>query len=1062
MRLRILFCLAVAGLAPAFAQTAGSASIEGTVKDPAGAVVPNAAVLAHNTDTNADRTTQTNEAGVYALTFLPPGPYEVTVTKAGFVRLVRKDLSLQVGQTLTLDIQMQIQGATDTVTVTGEAAIVDPNKTDISQVVSQGFVSNLPIAGRRWESFVLLTPNVTTDGNSGLVSYRGISGLYNSTSVDGANNSQALFSETRGRSTLPYIYSQDSIQEFQVESSNYSAEFGQAAGGITNAVTRSGTNTLHGDTFYYLRYPAWNALDSLAKSQGIYTQPVHQQQQFGGSFGAPVIRDKLFFFGTYDGSRKVAPILYTSTFYNSPGKAMPCPAAMSATLCAAANNYLASQVGAFPRYFNQDVGFGKLDYELNSSNHISSSFNLVDFKAPNSYNPSPSVSNNSVSANGLNVTHERIFVTNWDSTLSNSTVNNMRFQWGRDLEITGANFGPPSVTISGLSAYGMPNALPRAAEPDEHRYQFTDVLSKVHGRHTFKIGFDGNLIHEVMINLFQGGGVYVYSPQGGAAAAFAAWAADVTGTNLGDGLTGRHWTSFTQVVDPITKTGKDDFWMKEWDAFFEDTWKVRSNLTLNLGLRYDVQLVPQPPQPYTATPLTTRYTSTINIDANNFGPRVGLAWSPGKGGVLRAGYGMFYGQTPGSTFYAQRVENGVFQQTFVCSNPGVCPALTFPNVIFSPPGPPMQAPFPGALTPQVTTFAPPAGSNLVHGLSPDFVNPLVHEGDVTYERQLPANMSLTGSYVVSRGLHLPIYVDANLAAPSTTRTYDITNLAGATQSTITLPFYASGAGARLNPTVGDILTGFSDVNSWYNSLVLTFRKQMSHGVEFLLNYTLSKAVDGGQVAGSSGTFFGTDVPVDPQNRKLEYGTSDLDQRQRFVGSAVWTPPFRAIANRPTRLLLDGFNFSTILTLSTGQPQTLFINGFPSGGVDSGLTGGEVTNTGGLIGGRAPFIPRNNFVLPNIYNTDLRVSREFRITERVRLALNGEAFNLFNHTNITLVGPFATNNNALGYNYVNAGSGLCAGHTNACVVPNPAFPTTTQTTTAIFGARQLQISGRFSF
>src|SRR5579883_748489 len=315
--------------AASWAQTAGSAAIQGTVTDPAGAIVPNATVVIHNTETNIDRTLQTNEAGIYAAPFLQPGPYEITVTKTGFVKLLRKDLTVQVGQILTVDLQMQVQATTDTVTVTGEAPIVDPEKTDVSQVVSTAFVNNLPIAGRRWESFVLLTPNVTTDGGSGLVSYRGISGLYNSTSVDGANNSQALFSETRGRSTLPYIYSQDSIQEFQVESSNYSAEFGQAAGGITNAVTRSGTNTLHGDTFYYLRYPAWNALDSLAKSQGIYTQPVHQQQQFGGSFGAPVIRDKLFFFGTYDGSRKVAPILYTSTFYNSPGKAMPCPAAMS-------------------------------------------------------------------------------------------------------------------------------------------------------------------------------------------------------------------------------------------------------------------------------------------------------------------------------------------------------------------------------------------------------------------------------------------------------------------------------------------------------------------------------------------------------------------------------------------------------------------------------------------------------------------------------------------------------------------------------------------------------------
>lgn len=1051
-----LFVLSLS--AAAWAQTAGSATIQGTVRDPAGAVVPNAAVLIHNTATNIDRTVETNEAGIYVGAFLQPGPYEVTVSRAGFAKLVRKDLSTQVGQVLTVDVQMQIQSTSDTVTVAGEAPIVDPDKTDVSQVVSTGFVNNLPIAGRRWENFVLLTPNATTDGPSGLVSYRGISGLYNSTAVDGANNSQALMSETRGRATgIPYVYSQDSIQEFQVNTAVYSAEMGQAAGGITNALTRSGTNQIHGDLFYYLREPNWNALDPLAKSQGIKSQTVHQQQQFGGSVGGPIVKDKLFFFLTYDGSRKVNPILYTSTV-NYP---LSCGAAIPSTLCTAANNFLQSQAGVQPRFANQDLGFGKLDYQLNARNHISSSFNLVDFHSPNSYRANPTYSNESASYNGPNVTHERIFITNWDSAINGSTINNVRFQWGRDLEITGANFGPPAVGIGGnagganVLTYGMPNALPRAAEPDEHRLQFTDILSKVHGAHAFKAGVDVNLVHEVMINLFQGGGIYTY--QGAAQTAFNNWLADVAGINLGDGLTGRHWSTFTQTVDPITKVGKDDFWMKEPAFFIEDTWKARSNLTINLGLRYDIQLVPQPPNPNTLTPLTTLYTSTINIDSNNFAPRIGLAWAIGKGTVLRTGYGMFYAQTPGSTYYAQRVENGIYQVTYSSLTPAQIPTLTFPNVIFAPPGPAMQAPFAGALTPQFTAITPPAAGQLVHGLAPDFVNPLVHEGDVTFEKQLPMNMSFTAAYVVSRALHLPTYVDGNVAPTTATRTYDVTNSSGVTQSTVTVPFYPTGN--RIDKGVGVILNGYSDVNSWYNSMVLTVRKRMSHGFEFLANYTLAKAIDGGQVAGQFGTFFGTDPAFDPLNRKLEYGSSDLDQRHRFVGSAVWQPSFRWISNKPARLLVDGFNFSTIFTAASGQPVTESISGFPSGGLDGGLTGGLVNNSGGATGGRVPFLPRNNYYLPNIYNVDFRIGRDFRFAERMRLSLVGEAFNIFNHTNITNVGPGSPPNS---FNFTNAGTGLCAGHANACIVPNPAFPSVTQTTTAIYGARQLQISGRISF
>ena len=525
-----------------FAQSAGSGTITGTVKDPAGAFVVSAGVLVHNPETGIDRAVETNADGLYSATFLQPGPYEVTVSKAGFAKLVRTGLTLQVGQTLTVDVQLQIQTTSDTVTVSGEAAIVDPSKTDVSQVVSTGFVNNLPIAGRRWESFVLLTPNVTTDGGSGLISYRGISGLYNSTAVDGANNSQALFSETRGRATgIPYVYSQDSIQEFQVSSANYSAEMGQAAGGITNAVTKSGTNAIHGDLFYYLRYPSWNALDPMAKSQGIYTQPIHQQQQFGGSVGGAIIKDKLFYFFTYDGSRKVNPILYTSTVKYP----LACPAQVNAAACAAANAFLAAQAGAFPRFFNQDIGFGKLDYQLNAKNHIASSFNLVDFKAPNSYQGSTSLfeqlgDGTTARTSPMSGSSSPTGIRPSPTTM----VNNVRFQWGQDLEITGANFSGPSVNIGSgsVDTYGMPNALPRAAEPNEHRIQFADVLSMdtrhPHNQGGFRHQPDPRSHDQPVPRRRR-----LHLP-GAAQTAFKNWVADVAGTNLGDGLTGRHWTTF--------------------------------------------------------------------------------------------------------------------------------------------------------------------------------------------------------------------------------------------------------------------------------------------------------------------------------------------------------------------------------------------------------------------------------------------------------------------------------------------------------------------------------------
>jgi hypothetical protein len=229
---------------------------------------------------------------------------------------------------------------------------------------------------------------------------------------------------------------------------------------------------------------------------------------------------------------------------------------------------------------------------------------------------------------------------------------------------------------------------------------------------------------------------------------------------------------------------------------------------------------------------------------------------------------------------------------------------------------------------------------------------------------------------------------------------------------------------------------------------------MTHGLEFTANYTLSKAIDGGQVAGSGGTFNGTDLAFDPKNRKLEYGYSDLDQRHRLVTSAVWVPTYAKKFNKPARLILDGFNFATIVTIATGQPVTGQINGFPAGGPDGGLTGGLVNNSGTGTGGRIPAM-RNLYTGPGYSNFDFRIGRQFVIAERVKLSFVGEAFNLFNFTNFYSV-------NTTAYNYSAAGVGACAGHSNGCLVANPAFFAPLTSNNNLSGARQLQISGRFTF
>jgi hypothetical protein len=1080
---RLLVITAVAVFAAsaalsASAQNAAVGNISGTVTDASGATVSGATVTVINNDTGATRTTTTGTNGDFVSPFLQSGRYELIFTGTGFGKVDRKNLILTVGQTLSVDASLPNAATASEVTVTDASPLIDTEKVEISQTVDQQFVNNLPVNGRRWDNFVLLTSNVVPDGNSGLISYRGISGLYNTNLVDGANNQQAFFSEARGRAIgSPYVFSQDSIKEFASSASGYSAEFGQAAGGQVNAITKSGNNAIHGDLFYYLRYPSLNALDPVAKSQGLAGQPfllqptVKQQQQFGGSVGGPIIKDKLFYFFTYDGFRKVNPLLYTRSITDSVLATYTCPSPVTPAQCDAAKAFIRSGSTSVSRNVTQDIFFPRLDYQLNGNNHLSASFNWQNYKQPNGYTTSNTSNNSSASTNGRADFHERFLVANWESVVSSRSANTVRFQWSRDLETTGANSPGPNVTINGLYGYGMPNALPRGAFPDEHRWQFADIFSTTRGKHSFKFGADVNLIHEQLSNLFQGGGIYSYSP-GTPAGAFSNWVQDVYGVNGG-----KHYTTFTQVNDPITHVGADDFWNDNIAGFAEDAWKIAQDLTLTIGIRYDVQQVPQPPKPYTnsyngaASPLGNYYTAKINNNYKMIQPRIGFAWSPHNGTVVRGGYGMFYGLTSGSTLYCTRVENGVYQQQYN-ADPTKVGAPANLGVLFTPPGPPLAAPFAGAVTPTVQNNGIGAIPLSFRGQDPNFTNPYTHSIDLAIEQQFPGNISFSISYIGTRGMRLPYFIDANLPHTTLTKTYDVVNAAGAVQSTITVPFY-SAALTRPSPNDGIILAGFSGINSWYHAGAVSIRKPFSHGVELLANYTWAKSIDGSQVSGQNGTFNGTNPILDPFNLKNpgtlnEYGRSDLDMRGRFVGSIVYAPTF-GLANKIARTAANGWTISGTATEQTGLPLTQLMSNFLSsgngGGIDGGVTGGVVSLFASSTGGRAPQVSRNNIPGPGIRNVDARVSRTFPIHDNLKFEIFAEAFNLANRRHI-----ISQSTNAFQalptFNTATAPTqaGVCLGHANSCIAPFTATPfgAPTATTSVLYGPRQLQFTAKLWF
>ena len=1128
-----LFALAVAAalcvpsVLTLHAQSVATGTITGTVTDSSGAVVPNATVVLTDTDTGVSHTLTSSSAGTYTAPFLQPGHYEVVATAPGMAKVSTKSLVLTVGQTLTVDAKLPVGGTSTEVTVSGETLTLDPQKTEVSQTLDQNFVSNLPVQTRNWSQFVLLTPNVVQDGNSGLVSFHGISGLYNQNYVDGANNNQMLFSEARGRASgAPYVYSIDSIKEFQAETSNYGVEFGQSAGGQVNAITRSGTNAIHGDLFYFLRYPTLNALDPLTKYNALYnqknpviqqfllTQPVHQQQQFGGSIGGPIIKDRLFYFFTYDGFRRVGKALYTNTNTLSLTASGPtgstnvitptqCPTTISTTQCNNAITFLINQSTAAPsRFAKEDLFFPRLDFHINSKNDAFVDFNFANFSSSYGYNASNTFSNSSPSTNGPTYYHERFLVGGLTTQVGNAAVNNFHWQWGRDLETAGAYATGPSVGLGNLVTFGMPNALPRVAEPDEHRIQLSDVFSTTRGNHTMKFGGDANIVHEVMINLYQGGGLYFYNGST-ALANFQSWASDAFAGQPGntDPYAGYHYTNFVQTVDQVNTAagtqGKDDFWMKMWDGFAEDQWKVTPNFTLTAGVRYDIQLTPNPGLVNNNfAPLSTQYTSSIKNVTDRIQPRIAFSWSPFSGTVVRGGYGLFSALNQGSTYYAMRVENGVVQLNYNYSGCGLnaatsCPtvpttanALQYPNLPAQPTGPALStAQYPTGGAAPAVNGPTKLGSQSFHGLDPNFVPPLAHQMNLSVEQAMPGKISLQVGYVGTRGMRLPVFVDANLIGqtPHGARTYNVLNASGALLKQMTVPVYLPSD--RRNQSLATFNTGFSVANTWYNSLAVTARRPFANGFEVLMNYTWSRATDTGQVQGAFGTFYGGDTPLDPNNIRAENGLSDIDVRNRMTLSFVYQPQFLP-DNKWVKQTIDGFKFSGSEIASAGQPIFLGMSGTvyqgafgttgPLGyGDDGNIYGGAISSgSGGPTTGRAPQVGRNSIIGPGFNDFDMRVTRVIPIYQNLKMELAADAFNLLNHTIITGVNgtysQYSTAGTSGACNVSTQTPGTSAAPLQGCIAPYSgtglnAFGVANSTSSStLYGARQMQFSAKLSF
>ncbi len=981
-----------------FAQSTTEGGIGGTITDQSKAVVPDAKVTVTNLGTNQQSTATTDGSGRFRVTGLQPGTYSVAVAAPNFAPFKAERVVVEVGLVTTIEIPLAVAGRSETVEVQSELPVVNTTSQDFNTNINETSINELPINGRRWSNFAMLTPGATPDGNYGLMSFRGISGLLNNSTIDGGDNNQAFFSEERGRTRLNYAISQAAIREFQVNVSNFSAEYGRAAGAVVNAVTKSGTNDIHGSGFYYNRDNELGARNPFSWSSQLVNgqvqtrplKPEDKRHQFGGTIGGPIKKDRLFFFFSYDQQRRNFPGVAapTPTFLNPitiPTAPATCTSGSSDyqqcldgnTLLArgvtqvqtdAALAYLRSLTGVVPRRGDQLMFLPKIDWRINQNHTFSAVYNRSRWNSPAGVQTQATVARGTTSF-GDDFVDLDSFTTRLSSAISSNISNEVRYQWSEDFEhqnsqpptadepTTGPTGRPPSVAIAqynGGFVIGMPNFLERKAYPYEKRSQIADNISLAKGKHLLKFGLDFNHVYDLMDNLYNGGGNYTYDY-------LSDFVSDFTGQKLctSGGNPASCYYNYVQAFGPkaFKLTTNDINW------YANDEVRLVRRLTLNLGVRYEYQMLPKP---QISNPLLPA-SQTFPKDKNNWGPRTGFAldiFGNGKT-ILRGGYGIYYGRIINATIYNAITNTGnrvgQISSTWYKNSSG---APTYPNTIAS---------------------GGSAGRDVVV-LDPKLQNPLIHQADMVLEREIATNTVVSVSYLMSKGTELTIPVDINLnPATVTTRSYTVDGgpYAG---TTFTLPFYPS---PRPNANFGRIVDVQGTAHSRYDAMVVQFNRRMTRGLQFQVNYTWSHSMDENQNTVPNPT---SNQPLDSFNLRGEYGNSAFDTRHRFVASAIYSPELGG--EGLLKKIVNGFSLAPVVVVSSGRAYTGVLT-------VSGVTGGA---TGGLLGdggdNRVPFLGRNTFHLPLFQNVDLRLSRSFKIGERVKAEALIEGFNICNTINPT--------------------------------------------------------------
>ncbi|HEX4651024.1 MAG TPA: TonB-dependent receptor [Granulicella sp.] len=1096
--------------APVLAQTSTQGSISGTVFDASGALVPQASVTIHNDATDAEVHLKSDSSGGFKAPLLEPGTYTVTVDATGLSEYRVTAVTVLVGQTTSVNPHMQTGEVSTTVSVTAGTPVMNLESPEFSSNMNAKALANIPINNRRWSALAELTPGVTSDSSGyGLVSVRGISTILNNVEIDGADDNQAFFSEERGRTREAYSTSGSAVREFQVNTGVYPAEFGRAAGGVINSVTKSGTNKFHGEAYFYDRESNWAAYNAQttvttlnpATNTNVTTpvKPEDLRKIYGFTISGPLVKDKLFFIYTFDQHAHIFPMLGApanpAEFYSQPDAALPggtscnmttgvftgtAANALDAQVCTlaarlsvsgqtayghsvsyanAANLYntgvnaLSSDIGLIPRTGYQEINTPKLDWQINSRNQVSFLYHRLRWDSPGGVQTSPT-GHYSLDSTGTDFVKLDYGVTKLTSLISANVSNELLFQYGRELNDEGKqpqtaydtqnlveNGNDPYVALATGTegAYvGSPYYSYRPAYPDERKWQIGDNLFYQHGKHNLKFGVD--MVHNYDLSnqsqYYEGDFTYssyltnyfadLYSKGYASGTCSASLAVSSTSAST----VGNYpcYNSFLQEYGPTTF----DLATLDQGYYAQDDWKVTPRLTVQMGLRYDYEGLPNVYRALTAA--TTGYTPFNGInnhpsDKNNFGPRIGFSYDVFGTGktVLHGGYGLYYG----------RITNGNLETALTTTGSPLAQRSTTVNATTG-----NEPIFPYILNPnQLSSTA----KSSAYFLAPNLQNPQVHEFDLILQQEVGRGTVVSASYLGSLGRELPNFVDVNLNPNTKNETITVADSTGKSPlpngTALTVPVFTSyGNTALLGPSATNfqaITEYMSNINSNYNALALEVQNRSLKNIQFDVNYTWAHALDYYQNSSTAGD---TNNWYNPYgSARSNYGNSTWDVKDRLVAYALYSFPNLETGNW-VKYLTNGWKLNDTFQIQTGMPYSASTSG--------GVTG-AISSTGLNGNGGVTFVPQlgiNSFFQPRIMIDDARLEKDFVLKDRYNLQLFAQAFNVANHQNVSAV-----------YTEAYALSGTTATY-------QKTFGQTEYTNDSGFNyaPRQVEISARFMF